>query len=188
VETIFYTVTNDMILRVPNTKLDTALKTISVLIDYLDYRTINAEDIALRLLENKLARDRALKGSKRITAAIDDQGRKLRETTSAEELLMQTLEQADASLIANLALKDKIDFSTITLNIYQRQTVKRDLVSNHKNIDGYRPGFGTRIVEALKFGWDILESILVFIGQIWSLLVLGLAAYALYWLWRPRKN
>lgn len=179
-ETIYYTVVNDMTLRVPNTKLDTTLKTISVLIDYLDYRTIRAEDVALQMLVNRLAQDRAAKSGKRIEVLMTDKTSKLKDATSAEELLGQRLEQADASKIANLELMDKINFSTITLNIYQRQTMKRELIANDKNIDAYRPGFGTQIVYALKWGWHVLEEVIIFISRLWGLILLVVVAYVLY--------
>ena len=47
-ETTFYTVTNNMTLRVPNTKLDSTLKDIAKSVDYLDYRIIKADDEAYK--------------------------------------------------------------------------------------------------------------------------------------------
>ncbi len=44
-ETIFFTVSNTFTLRVPNTNLDSTLRTFARLIDYLDYRTIEASDV-----------------------------------------------------------------------------------------------------------------------------------------------
>jgi hypothetical protein len=187
-ETIYHTVVNDITLRVPNTKLDTTLKTISSLIDYLDYRTIRAEDVALAMLNNRLAQDRAAKSGKRLENAIDEQGKKLRETTSAEELLSRKEEQKDAARIANFTLQDKINFSTVTLNIYQRQTLKRELIANDKNIDEYKPGFGTRILDALKWGWKLIENIFVFLAHIWGLLVVVLVAFILYKMFWRRGN
>jgi len=49
-ESTYYTVTNTVTLRVPNTKLDTTLREIARNIDYLDYRVIKAEDVALQVL------------------------------------------------------------------------------------------------------------------------------------------
>ena len=53
-ETWFYTVANDMVVRIPNTTLDTTLKEIARHIDYLDYRVIKAEDVTLNMLSNQL--------------------------------------------------------------------------------------------------------------------------------------
>jgi len=179
-ETTYYTVTNSITLRVPNTKLDTTLKEISNNIDYLDYRVIKAEDVALQILSNNLTQKRSAKNEERLTNAIDNRGKKLNETTVAEEILLSKQEQADNAKISNLSLTDQIKFSTINLSIYQRQTIKRELISNDKNIDAYEPSFGNKILEALKFGWDILETFIVFLTKLWGLFLFAIVVYFVY--------
>ncbi len=179
-ETTYYTVNNTITLRVPNTKLDSTLKLISMNIEYLDYRVIKAEDVALQILSNNLTQRRAAKNEERLTNAIDSKGKKLKETTSAEEMVVSKQEQADNAKIANLSLTDQIKFSTINLTIYQRQTVKRELIPNNKNIDAYEPGFGSKIVESIKFGWTILETIFIFLTRLWGVFLIGIVAYLVY--------
>lgn len=179
-ETTYFTVTNSITLRVPNTKLDTTLREISKNIDFLDYRIIKAEDVALQILSNNLTQKRSVKNEERLTNAIDNKGKKLNETTVAEEILLNKQEQADNAKISNLSLTDQINFSTINLSIYQRKTIKRELISNDKNIDAYEPNFGTKILEALKIGWDILEAFIVFLTKLWGLFLFLLLAYIIY--------
>ena len=179
-ETTYYTVTNSITLRVPNVKLDTTLKEISNNIDYLDYRIIKAEDVALQILSNKLTQKRSVKNEERLANAINNRGRKLNETTIAEEILLNKQEQADNAKISNLSLTDQIKFSTINLSIYQRQTIRRELISNDKNIEAYEPGFGMKILEALKFGWDMLETLLVFLTKLWGLFLFAILVYFFY--------
>ena len=175
-----FTVENSMIIRVPNTKLDTTLKLISKNIDFLDYRIIKAEDVALQLLSNNLTIKRSNKNEERITRAIDNRGKKLTETTIAEEVLLSKQEQADNARIANLALKDQLNFSTINLYIYQNQTVKYELIANDTDIKNYEQSFGSKILESLKQGWDILEAVLVFIINLWGLALLAIIIFLLY--------
>ncbi len=163
IETTYYTVTNSITLRVPNTKLDTTLKEISKNIDYLDYRIIKAEDVALQIFSNNLAQKRSSKNQERLTNVIDSRGKKLGETVVAEENLLNKQEQADNAKISNLSLADQIQFSTVNLLIYQRQDVKNALIANDKTIDAYEPSFGSKILSALKFGWDIVKMFLVFL-------------------------
>lgn len=187
-ETTHYTVSNSIVLRVPNHKLDTVLKDISRNIDFLNYRIIKADDVALKILSNRLAQKRSEKAEQRIATAIDNQGRKLKETVSAEELLQRKQEQADNALISNLSLADQIDYSTINLEIYQRQSIKREIISNNKNIDEYKPGFGKKLIGALKTGWDILESLTLLLIQIWPLFLLGFIVYFIFKKYIIRKE
>jgi hypothetical protein len=179
-ETTYFTVINSMTIRVPNTKLDTTLKDIAKHIDYLDYRIIKADDVALQILSNDLTQKRSAKTEKRLTDAIDTRGKKLNETVASEEILSNKQEQSDNAKIANLSLNDQINFSTITLSIYQRQEIKRELISNHKNITAYESSFGTKIVDALKSGWHILEVFILFVLNLWGVFLAVIAAFFLY--------
>lgn len=179
-ETTYYTVVNDITVRIPNTKLDTTLKEIARNIDFLDYRIIKAEDVALQVLANNLTQKRAEKHEVRLTNAIDNKVKKLKETTNAEALLLSQQEQGDNAKIANLSLHDKINFSTIQLSIYQRATLKRELIFNDKNIDSYEPSFGTKLIDAVKFGWVILEAFLVFLTKLWGLFLFIIIGYFLF--------
>jgi hypothetical protein len=170
-ETVFYTVSNEVVIRIPNTSLDTTLKLIARHIDYLDYRVIKAEDITLNMLSNQLMQKRLAAHNNRLTNAIDEQGKKLNQTTDAEENLLNKTIRSDEAKLENMRLQDQISFSTIKLNIYQRQSIKRELVENFKNIDEYTPSFGHQIKEAVKSGWRICENIIVFFFEIWWLLL-----------------
>jgi Domain of unknown function (DUF4349) len=179
-ETTYYTVTNSITLRVPNTRLDTTLKEIAHNIDYLDYRIIKADDVALQMLSNKLVQNRSAKNEARLTNAIDNRGKKLNETTLAEEILLSKQEESDQAKLSNLSLSDQIKFSTVSLFIYQRQTIKRELISNDKNIESYEPGFGTKILESLKYGWSLMEWGIVFVTKFWALFLIVGLVYVIY--------
>lgn len=179
-ETTYFTVVNSMTIRVPNTKLDTTLKDIAKHIDYLDYRVIKADDVALDMLSNELTQKRSAKTEKRLADAIDTRGKKLNETVESEEILSAKQEQSDNAKIANLSLNDRINFSTITLSIYQRQEIKRELIPNHKNIAAYESGFGHKVMDALTSGWHILEVVILFVLNLWGLILAAVAVFFLY--------
>lgn len=111
-EAVYYTVTNAITIRVPNIKLDTVLREISKNIVYLDHRVIKADDVSLQILSNDMTQKRSATNEKRLTSAIDSRGKRLDETTVAEDVLLGKQEQADNANLANLALKDQIKFST----------------------------------------------------------------------------
>jgi len=179
-ETTYYTVSNSIRLRVPNTKLDTTLREIARNILYLDHRVIKAEDVALEILSNNLAQKRSAKNEERLVKAIENRGEKLKETSSAEELLLNKQEKSDNAKISNLSLEDQVEFSTVEIYIYQRQTARSELVSNDKDIEEYKPGFGKRIINSVKFGWDIIEAIIVFLINLWAIFLVGFVAIFMY--------
>lgn len=174
-----FSIVNSMIIRVPNYNLDSTLKCIAPLVDFLDYRVIKADDVSLSLLANKLSQTRNNVNQARLSNAVAQQGKKLNEITHTEEQILQRQEQNDNALISNMALKDKIQYSTITIELYQRPGVKYERVINDKNSAAFEPSFGIKIKHSIVFGWSVLETILVFLFRLWPLFLVGFIAYLL---------
>lgn len=180
-QTTYYNVTNSMVLRVPNTKLDTTLKEIARTVDYLDYRIIKADDVALQLLSNDLAKQRTEQVQSRIKQAIGTRRSKLTETSNAEETVQGKQEQGHQALLANRALADQIRFSTVNLNLYQRQGLRREIVFNNKDIPAYEPSFWSRLSDSLKTGWRMMQAFVLFVAQLWWLMLLGMIVYFFFY-------
>jgi hypothetical protein len=180
VETIHFSVTNTMTLRVPNTALDTTLKDIARLVDYLDYRIIKADDVSQQMMANNLAQRRGVRSSERLVTDIAAQGRKLNDMTFAEEVRERKQADADEALMANSMLNEQIRFSTVQLSIYQRQGVKNEQVPNEKTTKAYAPNFGWQVLDSLQFGLELLENIFVGLLKLWPLFVLAIVSVAAY--------
>ena len=175
--TTYYTVNNTLILRVPNIKLDTTLKEIAQFVEFMDYRIINAKDVTLDLLSKKLEQSRLARYDSRMTNAIDKTGRRLNDVSDAEENLLSKQTQADEAKLANLQILDKIKFSTITLSLYQNQNIKYEVIAKEKTIEQYSTPFGTRFIDALKFGWTIIVEFFLFLVNIWSIILIGIVLF-----------
>ncbi|MBP1222706.1 DUF4349 domain-containing protein [Flavobacterium sp. 1355] len=179
-ETTKYIVENNITIRVPNTQLDTVIKTIAKQIDFLDFRVIKADDVSLKLLSNQLAQKRSAATEKRVAKAIDDKGKKINDIIDAEKTLANQKEANDTSVIDNLSMQDQINFSTITLQLYQNETIKQEITAGEKDSHEYKPHLGIQIVDSLKNGWYILEEIFVFLLNLWPLILITIGGLMLY--------
>ena len=175
-----YKVDNNITIRVPNTKMDTVIKTITKQIHFLDYRIIKADDVSLQMLSNELAQKRSNSSEKRLENAIDSKGKKLNQVVKAEETLDAKKEQNDASKLQNLSLQDQVNFSTLTLNIYQDESIKQEMVANEKSINAYRPNIGLQIWDSVKTGWFMLEHIISFLVVLWPFALIGFLGFLGY--------
>lgn len=175
-----YKVDNNITIRVPNTKMDTVIKTIAKQIHFLDYRIIKADDVSLQMLSNQLAQKRSNSSEKRLENAIDSKGKKLNQVVKAEETLDAKKEQNDASKLQNLSLQDQVNFSTLTLNIYQDESIKQEMVANEKSINAYRPNIGLQIWDSIKTGWFMLEHIISFVVVLWPFVLIGFLGFLGY--------
>lgn len=172
-----YTVENNITIRVPNIRLDTVIKTIAKQIDFLEYRIIKADDVSLQMLSNQMQQNRSSNQEKRLEKAIDTKGKKLNEVIAAEDNLNTKNEQNDNAKLENLSLKDQVNFSTLTLQIYQRETIKEEMVANPKT---YRQGFGSKILDGILSGWYVIEGIIAVIAQLWSVILIGIGGYIIF--------
>jgi hypothetical protein len=175
-----YSVTNDITIRVPNTQLDTVIKSIAKQIGFLNYRTIKADDVTLQMLSNKMAQKRSNSTENRIANDIDSKGKKLTQIIDAEENLNTKKEQNDTKTIENLSLEDKINYSTLTLQIYQDESIKQEMVANEKSTNAYRPNIGLQIWDSFKTGWFMLEGILSGLVVLWPIGLIGFLAWIGY--------
>jgi hypothetical protein len=175
--TTYYTVINELVLRVPNTQLDTTLKEIAQFVEFMDYRNISARDVTLDLLAKRLEQNRLTRYDSRMTNAIDNKGKRLDDVSDAEDNVLRRQAQADEAKLANLQILDKIKFSTITLSLYQNQSIKYEVIAKEKTIKPYSVPFGTRFIDALKFGWTIIVEICLFLVNIWSLILVGILVF-----------
>ena len=175
--TTYYTLYNTLVLRVPNTKLDTTLKEIAQFVDFMDYRIIDAKNVTLDLLSRKLKQIRLARYDSRMKNAIDDKGKRLDDVSNAEDNLLRKQEQADEAKLENLQTLDQIKYSTITLFLYQNQSIKYEVVAKEKKIEPYTTSFGARFVDALKCGWAIILEICLFVTSAWSIILMGVLVF-----------
>lgn len=175
-----YTVENNITIRVPNLQLDTVIKTIAHQIGFLNYRVIKAEDVTLQMLSNKMAQSRSTSSENRIANAIAVKGKKLNSIMAAEENLNAKKEANDSKTLENLSLNDQVNFSTLTLQIYQDTSVKQEMIANEKSSNTYRPHLGLQLWDSLKTGWFMLENILSFLVVLWPFALIGLLGFLGY--------
>ena len=185
-ETTYYTTVNSIVIRVPNHQLDTTLKCFAPVVDFLDYRIIKANNVKFRMLWRMFEEMRLSRHNERLSKAIDSKGNsKLDAASEAENDLLAKDADKDNAVIENMKTEDSIKYSCITLSVYQRSSVKRELLMNEKNITAYQPGFWHKLADALKDGWEILTAIILGLAQIWTiLLILGIGIYYVYRRWK----
>lgn len=175
---INYKVHNNIVLRIPNTELDKTLTEISALIDYLDYRKIKAEDVTKNFQAAKLSENRFINHKKRVEKTIDVKGKKLDQMTEAENDLLVKQELADNSKINTMELAHDVSYSTVSINIYQKETTKKETYAYTMPVEPYTPNFGSKFLTSLSDGASIFGEIILFFVKLWpiALLVTGIIA------------
>lgn len=181
-ETTRYSIHSQLVIRVPYRMLDTTLRSIGRLSDFLDHRNVNAEDVGLQMLDQSLTRLREgiyqddLEASE--ASKMQPKPERARESRAA----------SDQARIETLKLEDAIRFSTIRVDLYQLPQIRRTMVAN-VDVPTPQPAFAIRFGAALSAGGEILLIILMGIVHLWGVILLGVLGY-FTWKWlqkRPRQ-
>jgi len=175
---VHFVVENSITFRVPKRLLDTTLKQIVSQIDFLDYRIIKAEDVSFDALKNKMHQKRFDRYQQRITKTTD-KSNKTNAVVNAENGLYEKEADADQSVLDDLVLNDKVEYSTVQLYIYQDEKVKESITFSEFKTPNYKTPFGKEFVASIKFGWELIEEIILVFVKIWPLILIGFGVYYL---------
>ncbi|PWK28864.1 uncharacterized protein DUF4349 [Arcicella aurantiaca] len=178
-----YEASNEITLRIPNEYFEKTLRELQPIMAFLDNQTVSAEDVSLSFISNELQKKRFSKFEKRFENAIDEKGKKLSETSSAEENLYNHQSSADQNQVLNLKLKDEVNYSTITLHLYQPIAIMQEKLPNIENTHAFQPNLFLRIWQSVREGWYIFEDIVVVIFRLWFVILL---AFGGFWLYKKR--
>jgi Domain of unknown function (DUF4349) len=175
-----YEVNNEISLRIPNESFEKIQREIQPLMTFLDSQTVSAEDVSLNLMASELRKKRYSKFEKRYENTIDSKGKKLTETSTAEENLLNHQSEADINQIETLRTKDEVNYSTITLHLYQPVTVTQEMLPNIENTHAFKPNLFIRIWQSVREGWYILEELIIFFTRLWFLILMAFGAFWIY--------
>lgn len=165
-------VVNDIQLRIPNERLDSFVREMNALITFLDYRVIKLDDVTLQLVSNKKKTDRLQVYEQRQAKHIDSKSSKLKETTTAEDNLLNRQNQADDLQLKSMSLDDQVKYCNLKINIYQKPLIVREVVADFEFVSTLKPNFLNRLWDSIVQGWSILEEVFLFLVKIWGIALL----------------
>jgi len=171
----FY-VDNTLTIKVPSVYFDSVLFEISKLYTYLDSRNVKTEDVSTTFLRNKLKGEKRSEYEKRIQRASDKGNKHLDDIVQAERTASDLADMAIDKKIENYELQDRIDFSTITFNMYQANSTKNEMVQN-TTLGEYQPSFWLKAWNAIRVGWNMILEIVIGLLYLWPLYILAFVIY-----------
>ena len=180
IELAEYMVRGTLTVRVPSDKTQTFLRAIASQMEFLDQRSFDAADAQFQMLRQQLAFQREQQAQMELGQAMQSGDRLDRKSEVIAARTGAKL-QRDEALIQQKEFEDKVDFSTISLSLYQLSKIRQtEMVDAEAVFQKHSPGFFTRLFDALRAGWYGVLDLFIALMHAWPLwLVLGLALYAL---------
>lgn len=182
-------VSNKMTFKIPDSKVDSVLRRLKQYVVFLDGRRIDLEDVTHQIERNESETNRYDEYAKRQTNKIDSKGKNLKEISSAEDASLDKKLQADEARIRNKELLDDVKYCTLNIRIYQKATLSKETIENWDYIkEQSKPNILFRIGNAFLAGCGTLETILVFLVRIWSVILLLVVLAVGYGYYQKRRK
>ena len=165
-------VNNEIKLRVPNARLDSFIRELNPLVLFFDYRIINLIDVSLFSKSIQKKSERLQKYEQNQLTNIKNKSSKLKETTIAENTLLDRQNQKDNIQIDSMAIEDQVKYCDLTILIYQKPIIVKEVIANFDYFSSKKPNFFVRVWDSVIKGWWILEEVVVYLINIWGIALL----------------
>ncbi|WP_316817156.1 DUF4349 domain-containing protein [Pedobacter nyackensis] len=174
-----------IIAKVPSEKLDDFTNKVARMAVFVDNQSMKFDDQSLSYLTNELKSiNRA-----EVVATIKEQQSK-QKAASASKSVDQQLTLKDEYVdrkMQNMSIDSRVEYSDVSLNFYQDNTVKQLIVGND-SLSDYKPPFFQRLVLNLQNGWFIFKELVLLLFNMWSILVLIVAGYFGYRYYKKQQK
>ncbi len=158
-------ISNSITIRVGNEYFNTLINDVKAHAVYTRKATILSDDVTeefvdieSRLKTKRSVRDRYIHILKNKTGSITD-------VIEAEEAIRKITEEIEAKEGRLRFLKDKVNFSTINLQLFQK-------VNNTVVRSFYEKSFFSKSWDAIKNGWNLVSELFLGLLSVWPFLIL----------------
>lgn len=174
-----YRTVGSLVAEIPSDRLDEFTNQVARMAVFVDFQSMKLDDQGLAYLSNKLKRQNRVEAVGQLNKHVN------KKSNNVETSLYVKDDYVDKK-IENLKINNLVQYSNITLNFYQENTVKAIIVGNDDLYD-YRPGFLRRFMLNIENGWTIFKEFILVLTNLWMLIVLLLAGYFTYRYYRRKR-
>lgn len=176
----------DLTVRVPRQNAQAFLHDVQPYITLLENQKFAAEDVTASLQRQILAAQREQQRNKDLQQLNWQSKAAQHDRRATIEAQYQAREMEDEAKIQQTELQDKIQFATINLHFRQPEQIIKHTTPNPTAVaQAHRPSFWASVGVALASSWQMILSIILFIFEIWYVIV---GALLLLWWQRKRAN
>jgi Domain of unknown function (DUF4349) len=188
IELAEYTVRGDISVRVPSDNTQAFLRAIANQMEFLDQRSFTAADAQFQILRQQLAFQREQDAQRQIGQAVQQGGRILDKVDAISAQSGAKL-QRDEALIQQKEFEDKVEFSTISLSLYQLSKIRKTELPDVEAIfRDNSPSFFSRLGDSLRVGWYGVLDVFVALMRAWPVWLLLIAAFVAFRRWRANRR
>ncbi|MGB1041674.1 MAG: DUF4349 domain-containing protein [Flavobacteriales bacterium] len=169
-----YRISNTLTIRIANDKFHELIKRVKGESIFTDYANVNSNDVTAEFvdIESRLKTKREVRD--RYINILRNKTGKIKDVIAAEEAIRVITEEIEAKEGRLRYLKDKVDFSTVKIELYQKVDYQRE-----PEISQETP-FSEKLGNSFGNGWSAIKGIFLFLITIWPLILLGIAVLVFF--------
>lgn len=171
-----YRINGLVVAKVPASELDAFTDQIVKKAVFVDFQSIRMDDLTA---EYRTSRRKSALQQKAVSK-LDSVGKTANGIARNLEIAERKIDEEEANRVIN----QRVALSTITLNFYQDNKVQRVVIANDQ-LASHQPPFLNRLGLNMVEGWGIFKEVILFIGQLWLILIVAIVLGIVY---RKYKN
>jgi len=166
-ENNLYQKENRFTLKVPQQNFDAVMDSISSVVEFVEYENITTKDVTEEYIDLQSRLATKLEVKKRYEEVLRKNARTVEDILNTEERLRVLQEEIEAAQGRLKYLTSKVAYSTIQIDLYETVEYTEEPTS-------YKKTFGDKSKNALSFGWNMIETVVLFFIYIWPLWIFGI--------------
>ena len=169
----------NMTVRIPSDSMEAFMDSVNHVSTFVDTRTMDIEDRSIEHVTEVLKtqnREESIKVREKIKPT----------THKAADSILAIADNIVDRQIANLKIEQAAANSTVTLNLYENNVVRAEVVAN-EDLGAYNLPLLQRTWLALSRGWFYFAEVMVGLLRLWPFLLAAIAGYFAIVTYRRRK-
>jgi hypothetical protein len=162
--------TADIIVRVPSGNLENFMYRVADLGYYTGSSHLHVDDKSLEFLQNSLKQ----RASNQVMHQMPS-----KKSIASAKTTQEIMEQSIARQIENRMINADVNYSLVSLKLFQNPVIRREVIANYVLSD-YGLPLGQRFSNAISAGSGYFFDFLLAIVHLWMFLLAGILVYILY--------
>ena len=161
-----YSLENKFTVKIPQKYFDLVLDSINNSVEFIDYENISTRDVTEEYMDLEARLKTKLEVKTRYETILRKQAKTVKEILETEEKLGDIQEEIEAAQGKLKYLKNRVAYSTITIELYEKVEYKEEPIS-------YEKSFWSKAKEGFSNGWTLISILAIGIINIWPLILFG---------------
>jgi len=161
---------NRFTLKVPQTNFDKIMDSVKHVVDFVEYENITTKDVTEEYIDIESRLKIKLEVKKRYESILRNNAKTVEDILKTEEKLRVIQEEIESAQGRLKYLTNKVAYSTIQIDLYETVEYEEEPVS-------YKKSFWDKTKDGLSNGLSLIEGVVVFLFNIWPLLIIAIISY-----------